>query len=281
MKQKKLNQFAYLCSIHTDQFHSKDHVMKKLSVIVFSLVTWGLTSCHFKASRASGFNDSIAARRDSMSEEAIETDTAIGVKKDTLNDKGRHYSRQEVENAMRIMERKMLKGTPANRVISGFDLQGNVIMVSLIFDSPENRTLVRKHLTGAPFVSFEGVKVPRPINHGGIEDTLNICLIAGQTVYPHDVRMVSTRLYNGSRDTILIGEETDLAFLDAHGVWRALPMRRAWTDIGICLAPGQTHISKTKLSPEAFPTPSGRYRYYFPVYIDGQKVWLMTAFRIE
>lgn len=255
--------------------------MKKLSVIVFSLVACGLTSCHFKAATPSGGNDSVMTRRDSMSEEAAAADRVTAVKKDTLKHQGSHYSRKEVENAMSIMERKWLKGTPANRVISGFDLQENAIMVSLIFDSPENRTLVRKHLMDAPFVRFEGVKEPPPINHPGIKDTLNIHLLPGQAVYPHDVSVVSARLYNGSKETILIGEETDLAFLDAHGVWRALPMRRAWTDIGIYLAPGQTHISKTRLSPEAFPTPSGRYRYYFPIYIDRQKVWLMTAFRIE
>jgi hypothetical protein len=255
--------------------------MKKISCVFSFIFACGLLSCHSPASKPSVESDTTVVHHNRVISEKPISDTAATMQADTtINDAG-HYSHKELERAMTAMERKWLKGTPANGVVSGFGLRENDISVSLIFDSPKNRALVRKYLIDAPFITFEGEKKPRRISISALTDTMHISLESGKKVYPHHVETVSARLYNGSKDSIIVGKESDLAFLDAHGVWRALPMHRAWTDIAIIIPPGQTHVTTTNLSPEAFPTPSGRYRYYYPIYLKGNKIWLMTAFRVE
>lgn len=262
--------------------------MKKILFLFSFIFACGLISCHSPASKPSVESDTTVVHHDRATphhnraiSEKPTSDTVAAMLADTANNDAGHYSHKELERAMTAMERKWLKGTPANGVVSGFGLQENNISVSLIFDSPKNRALVRKYLMDAPFITFEGEKKPRRISISALTDTMHICLESGKKVYPHHVETVSARLYNGSKDSIIVGMETDLAFLDARGVWRALPMHRAWTDIAIIIPPGQTHVTTTNLSPEAFPTPSGRYRYYYPIYLKGNKIWLMTEFRVE
>lgn len=262
--------------------------MKKISFVFCFIFACGLISCHSPASKPSVESDSIVAHRDrdtTLCDRAISekptSDTVATMEADTADNDAKHYSRKELERAMTAMERKWLKGTPANGVVSAFAIQENNILVFLIFDSPKNRALVRKYLMDAPFITFEGEKKPQRISISALTDTMNICLEPEKKVYPHQIESVSARLYNGSKDTIVVGMETDLAFLDARGVWCALPMQRSWNDIAIYIPPGQTHVTTTKLSPEAFPTPSGRYRYYYPIYLKKNKIWLMTEFRVE
>src|SRR3712207_6286466 len=263
----------------------------KQSIIIFSILfLFFLTSCHQQSTKKIELADKRKheLRADSgktSKKQKHENDSVHRPEADTLKSapayEKRHYSYRELQRIMQIMERKWLKGTPANGVMGGFGLGENDITVWLIFDSPRNRRLVREHLMDGPFMKFEGPTTPGLIKYKAVRDTLGLYLTPIQHTYPHDVRKVGAVLHNEGNQEVIYGEEYDVAFLDSQGKWRALPMTRFIHDMAIGVGPGQTIKSTANLSPDAFPTPSGRYRYYLPVMIDRKKVWLMTEFAIE
>lgn len=186
---------------------------------------------------------------------------------------------KELNKVMDEMDRRLMKGTPANSVITFYGMGEHDIQVNLIFDSPRNRALVRKYLSASPLLTFSGPKEPDPVTYEAHKDTMGVTLRMEQEMYPRSIRKISARLLNNSQDTITCGYHTDLAFLDAKGIWRALPMRRLWDDVAIILPPGQS-FTTTSLQPKAYATPPGRYRYYCPFYLRHQKIWLMAEFNI-
>lgn len=189
-------------------------------------------------------------------------------------------SAKELNRVMDEMDRHLLAGTPANRLITFYGMGEHDIEVNLIFDSPRNRALVRRYLSASPLITFSGPTEPEPVTYEAHKDTLGITLRMEQEMYPRHIKRVSARLFNNSRDTITCGYETDLAFLDTKGTWRALPMRRIWNDVAIILPPGASWTPTTTLQPEAYPTPPGRYRFYCPFNLRRQRIWLMTEFNI-
>lgn len=239
--------------------------MTKLRISSLLLIVCLLMACRQRVTRTSHYDDSTvtvaapAAQRDSTGLTS-QADTLPATPRYTK----RHYSAKELNKIIEIMERRFMAKCPANDVMVGFGLGENDITVDLIFDSPRNREKVRKYLMDGPFIKFDGPTKPRPVHRLAVTDTMGIRLKTEQEVYPHDVRTIRVKVINGSNTQITCGAEHDLAFMDARGTWRALPMRRAWIDVAYGILPGETFFSTAYLSPEAFPTPSGRYRYYFP-----------------
>src|SRR3712207_2807363 len=191
----------------------------KRSISVFSLLfLFFLISCHQQPTKKIRKSDmrkheqmtdsGSTARKYERRKDSVRMQEADSLQHASTYEK-RHYSYSELLRIMKIMERKWLKGTPANGVMSGFGLGENDITVWLIFDSPRNRKLVREHLMDGPFIKFDGPTTPSLIKYKAVKDTLGLYLTPLQHTYPHSVRKVGAVLHNDGNQEVIYGGNYD------------------------------------------------------------------------
>ncbi len=167
-----------------------------------------------------------------------------------------------------------------NLMSSGVWVKERCISIELIYHTPETERDFREKIMDSPAFRFTGVTTPVVNETTGVNDTLDVSLRPEYTAYSTSDKEAGFILYNFSGGEIECGEIYFITFQDEKGVWRELPINKFFNLPAYIVAHGETRKFTAHMYPDIFPNKPGRYRFFYDVWIKGEKIQMMTEFRI-
>lgn len=183
--------------------------------------------------------------------------------------------KDELSQRFEAVENGVLK-----RNVTSFGVGLRFIDINLIVNTPERRQEFRDKVMNSPAFRFNGPEIPPVNNIEGVSDTLGVFLCPEYTVYSISSTKVNFILYNYSGGDITCGEHYFITYEDNENVWRELPLNRFAVDIAYIVRDKASREFQATMYPDIFPNKSGRYRFFYDVWIKGEKIQMMTEFRI-
>lgn len=167
----------------------------------------------------------------------------------------------------------------ANLMMWGSTL--HFIEVTFIRNTPEARAEFRRLLMDSPAIRFSGPEEPVRNNATGVSEAHGISLFPEYTVYADTASTASFILLNGSNEAITCGEHYFITYEGKDGQWYELPINTFAVDIAYYVAPGSSRQFVARLYPEVNGNASGRYRFFYNVFLESRvNIRMMAEFRL-
>lgn len=173
-----------------------------------------------------------------------------------------------------------LPESPVKRNVIGFGCRTNTIEIDLIVNTPEKRKEFREQIMDSPAFRFNGPEVPPVNEETGCNDTLNIYLRADYPLYSTNILRVRFMLYNNSNREVTCGAHYHITYEDEEGIWRTLPINDSAVDIAYIVSPKTTFPFEASLYPDVHPNQPGRYRFFYEISIDRNRLLMMEEFQL-
>lgn len=192
------------------------------------------------------------------------------------------YSQKELMEIMDELNSRFsaLEDGPLKRNVPGFGAGLRYIDIYLMVNTAEKRQEFRDKIMNSPAFRFNGPEIP-PINEQvGVNDTLGVYLRPEYTAYSIAAKNVTFILYNYSGQKVKCGEMYFITYQDEPNVWRELPINGNFLAIGYTVADQESRKLTAFMFPDVFPSKPGNYRYFYPIEVNGEKIQMMTEFRL-
>lgn len=195
---------------------------------------------------------------------------------------GTNYSQKQLYAINEELLKKFtdLKDAKVKANISGFGVGLRNIEIRLIVNTPEKRNEFQTKVMNSPAFRFTGPEVPQINGKIGYNDTLGISLRPEYSVYSTKMAKIQFVLYNNSGDRITCGNRYSITYRDEKGVWRELPINDTFEDIGCIVQSGRSRFINASLYPDLHLNRSGRYRFFYEIGFEGDRMTFMTEFRL-
>ena len=165
--------------------------------------------------------------------------------------------------------------------IVGWGRTAHFIEVTFIRNTPEAREEFRRLLMDSPAIRFLGPEEPVRNNVTGVSEAHGICLYPEYTVYADTASTASFILMNGSNEEISCGEHYFITYEGTDKQWYELPINTFAVDIAYLVSPESSHRFVANLHSDVNDNQSGRYRFFYGVWLEsGENILMMAEFRL-
>ena len=165
--------------------------------------------------------------------------------------------------------------------IVGWGRTAHFIEVTFIRNTPEAREEFRRLLMDSPAIRFLGSEEPVRNNVTGVSEAHGICLYPEYTVYADTASTASFILLNGSNEEISCGEHYFITYEGTDKQWYELPINTFAVDIAYLVSPESSHRFVANLHSDVNDNHSGRYRFFYGVWLEsGENILMMAEFRL-
>lgn len=193
------------------------------------------------------------------------------------------FSEKQLKNLLDELNRRY-GALPKCRLksnIVGWGRTAHFIEVTFIRNTPEAREEFRRLLMDSPAIRFLGPEEPVRNNVTGVSEAHGICLYPEYTVYADTASTASFILLNGSNEEISCGEHYFITYEGTDKQWYELPINTFAVDIAYLVSPESSHRFVANLHSDVNDNHSGRYRFFYGVWLEsGENILMMAEFRL-
>ncbi len=193
-----------------------------------------------------------------------------------------NYSQKDLLAIQEELRKKLKESKDENikKNVTGHSAGLRHVKIHLIVNTPERRKEFRKKIMDCPAFLFTGVEEPVINEKTGVSYTQGVYIRPEYPVYSTDTKQATFILNNYSGKTIECGEHYYITFEDEKGIWRELPINSNFFDIGYGILDKGERTMQASLYPDVHSNKPGRYRYFYEITIDRNRILMMAEFRL-
>lgn len=193
-----------------------------------------------------------------------------------------NYSQKDLLAIQEELRKKLKESKDENikKNVTGHSVGLRHVKIHLIVNTLERRKEFRKKIMDSPAFLFTGIEEPVINEKTGVSHTQGVYIRPEYPVYSTDAKQATFILNNYSGKTIECGEHYYITFEDEKGIWRELPINSNFFDIGYGILDKGERTMQASLYPDVHPNKPGRYRYFYEITIDRNRILMMAEFRL-
>lgn len=203
----------------------------------------------------------------------------LPAKKKTIRSYSPAYLKQLHDRISKQLERA--KGIPAAANAYAWGIRKNRVTVWLRWNTAAKQQEFRRTILDSPALLFLGDSRMAEDHSTGVSMTDSVALWTEYSVYADTTKVVRAFLRNVGRASVQHDSKGYVTFETADGNWLRLPPSGVSYAMATEVEPYNTLTLDVRLYPQVFNHRPGRFRYFLPVTINGQKKILKTEFRLS